>query len=272
MTLTEEWQERVPQIVMTIHDRGTRSFECDRVRRDGSTFPTTTEVVAARCPAGELLYRLVFVTDRTELRAREAAERGAVERFEGVFESAPVGLVLIRAGVIERINAAASTIMGGCAEDFVGVDQRMVFHLAEAPMLGSADAAFRDAIALPPQERQISRPDGAVTHIRYTYAILPDSTASLVLVLIEDRTAEVEARAREEQLRVFEDRDRIAHDLHDNAIQHLFAIGMTVQSIAAALPDSEHARRLERTLSDIDHTIRGIRSVIQVLHPSVFIL
>src|SRR3954471_5308732 len=47
-TLTEEWQTRIPAIVMSIHDSGSRSFECDRVRRDGTTFPTTTEVVAAR--------------------------------------------------------------------------------------------------------------------------------------------------------------------------------------------------------------------------------
>ena len=270
-TLTEEWQARIPEIVETIQDRGSRSFACDRVRRDGSTFPTNTEVVAARSPEGELLYRLVFVTDLTELRTRETAERRAVDRFEQVFQDAPVGMVVVRAGVIERINASAEKILGGRAEDLVGIDHRLVTHLADAPLTVAALAAVQPGIALPREDRRITQPGGAVSHIRYTYSILhegPGSVGPLVLVLIEDRTAEVNARAVEEQLRLVEDRDQIAHDLHDNAIQHLFAIGMTVQSIAAGLPDSAHARRLEKTLEDIDNTIRGIRGVIQVLRPS----
>jgi PAS domain S-box-containing protein len=234
-------------------------------------FPTTTEVVAARSPEGEVLYRLVFVTDLSELRAREAAERRAVERFERVFEDAPVGMILVRAGVIERINVAAQKVLGGSAEDLVGVDHRLVAHLAEAPLTAAALAALPDDIAPLPQDRRITRSDGAVLHIRYTYSILhegPQSPGPLALVLIEDRTAEVEARAAEEQLRIADDRDQIAHDLHDNAIQHLFAIGMTVQSIASTLSDPAQALVLERTLEDIDDTIRGIRAVINVLRPS----
>lgn len=275
-TLTEEWQTRIPEIVMTVHDRGSDSFECDRVRRDGSTFPASTEVIAARSPDGELLYRLVFVTDLTELHAREAAERRAVERFEHVFEEAPVGMVLVRAGVIERVNAAAGKILGGRAEDLVGIDHRLVAHLADAPLSGAALAAIRgDLVAPPAQDRRITQPDGAVSHIRYSYSILHERTGSagpLALVVMEDRTAEVEARASEEQLRLVEAREQIAHDLHDNAIQHLFAIGMTVQSIAADLPDSPHAQRLETILDDIDNTIKGIRGVIQVLRPSAIAL
>ena len=124
---------------------------------------------------------------------------------------------------------------------------------------------------IPTQERRITTPDGATSHIRTSYSIVhepPGSAGPLVLVLMEDRTAEVAARTREEQLRLVEDREQIAHELHDNAIQHLFAIGLTVQSIAAALPDSPHSRHLERMLEDIDNTIRGIRGVIQVLRPS----
>lgn len=274
MTLTEEWQRRIPEIVTTIHDRGCQSFECDRVRRDGSTFPTNTQVVAARNSEGELIYRLDFVTDLTELRAREVAERRAVERFERAFQDAPVGMVLARAGVIERINAAAEKVLGGRTEDLVGIDHRLIIHLAEAPLTDAALAALPHG-ATPPQDRRITQPDGAVLHIRSTYSILhegPDSVGPLVLVLIEDRTAEVEARATEEQLRIVEDREQIAHDLHDNAIQHLFAIGLTVQSLAATLPDSANARHLERTLEEIDNTIRGIRGVIQVLRPSAVAL
>lgn len=270
-TLTPEWQARVPEIVTSIHGRGSRSIECDRVRRDGSTFPTTTEIVAARNPDGQLLYRLVFVTDLTEIHARDVARRCAVERFEHVFEEAPVGLVLVREGLIERVNAAAENILGASAEDVVGVDHRMISHLVDAPLSGAALAAFQADPVLPPQDRRVIQRDGTVSVIRCSYSILhetPGCADPVVLVLLEDRTAEAEARAREERLKIVEEREQIAHDLHDHAIQHLFAIGMTVQSIAAAVPDPGHAQRLERILEDIDHTIRGIRGVIHALRPS----
>lgn len=270
-TLTPEWEARVPEIVRSIHERGSRSIECDRVRRDGSIFRTTTEIVAARGPDGQLLYRLVFVTDLTDIHARDVAGRRAVERFEHVFQQAPVGLVLVRGGLIERVNAAAEDILGASAEDVLGIDHRIVSHLVNAPLSGAALAAFQADPVLPPQDRRVTQRDGTISVIRYSYSILdeaPGCADPVVLVLLEDRSAEAEARAREEQLKIVEEREQIAHDLHDNAIQHLFAIGMTVQSIAAAVQDTRHAQRLEQLLQDIDQTIRGIRGVIHALKPS----
>ena len=272
-TLTELWQQRIPEIVTSIHGRGSRTFECDRVRRDGSTFPTSTEVVAARSPEGELLYRLVFATDLTELRAREASERQAVDRFEHVFEEAPVGMVLLRAGMIERVNAAAGKILGRQMENLVGIDHRLVAHLADAPVPAS-DCVAEDPRS-PTQDQRITHPDGRVSHIRCSYSVLHErlgAAGPLVLVVMEDRTTEVEARAAEDQLRIVEARGEIARDLHDHAIQHLFAIGIAVQSIVATLPDSVHARRLETMIDDVDNTIRGIRVVIQTLQPSAIAL
>ena len=44
-----------------------------------------------------------------------------------------------------------------------------------------------------------------------------------------------DARADQQRMALLEDRDRIARDLHDHVIQRLFAAGLTVQSVAAAL-------------------------------------
>lgn len=74
-----------------------------------------------------------------------------------------------------------------------------------------------------------------------------------------------EARANQERLALFQDRDRIARDLHDHVIQRLFAIGLSVQSIAASLPSSEPAARLIDIVGDLDETIREIRTAIFAL-------
>ena len=61
---------------------------------------------------------------------------------------------------------------------------------------------------------------------------------------------------------VFEERDRLARDLHDTVIQRLFAIGLSLQSMAANPAGARNADRLRTTIQDIDDTIRQVRTSI----------
>ncbi|MGW7522056.1 sensor histidine kinase [Streptomyces sp. NPDC054783] len=65
-----------------------------------------------------------------------------------------------------------------------------------------------------------------------------------------------------EQIRLLEDRDRIARDLHDLAIQRLFATGMTLQSAGRFIEHPEASERVLRAVDDLDETIKIIRSTI----------
>jgi signal transduction histidine kinase len=71
-----------------------------------------------------------------------------------------------------------------------------------------------------------------------------------------------ERRRDAEQLTLLQDRDRIARDLHDLAIQRLFAAGMTLQSTQRFMEHPEGMERLTRTVDDLDDTIKIIRSTI----------
>lgn len=71
-----------------------------------------------------------------------------------------------------------------------------------------------------------------------------------------------ERRRAAEQLTLLEDRDRIARDLHDLAIQRLFATGMTLQSAVRFVDHPEASERLLRAVDDLDETIKIIRSTI----------
>ena len=61
-----------------------------------------------------------------------------------------------------------------------------------------------------------------------------------------------------------EDRERIAADLHDTVIQRIFATGLMLEGLIRNLPP-EHAERLERAVTDLDETIRQIRTTIFAL-------
>ncbi len=71
-----------------------------------------------------------------------------------------------------------------------------------------------------------------------------------------------EHRSDAQRLALFEDRDRIARDLHDLVIQRLFATGMSLQGTVALLDDPEAAHRVEQSIDALDETIRDIRSAI----------
>jgi signal transduction histidine kinase len=74
-----------------------------------------------------------------------------------------------------------------------------------------------------------------------------------------------EHRRQAEQLAVFEDRDRIARDLHDLVIQRLYATGMSLQGATLLISSPEVAQRVSVAVDALDETIREIRTSIFAL-------
>jgi signal transduction histidine kinase len=68
--------------------------------------------------------------------------------------------------------------------------------------------------------------------------------------------------ARVADIALFEDRERIARDLHDNVIQRLFATGLVLQGTIRIAVNPDVASRIQRAVDDLDETIRQLRSAI----------
>jgi two-component system, NarL family, sensor histidine kinase DevS len=83
--------------------------------------------------------------------------------------------------------------------------------------------------------------------------------ASVVLELAE-------RRRDSELLSLYADRDRIGRDLHDLAIQRLFATSMSLQGAYKITQKPAVARRIAQAVADLDDTIKVIRSTIFALH------
>jgi signal transduction histidine kinase len=71
------------------------------------------------------------------------------------------------------------------------------------------------------------------------------------------------------RLAVLQDRERIARELHDGAIQALFAVGMGLQATAARSDAPEINHRLEGAVNELDRVISDLRSYIFELRPGV---
>jgi signal transduction histidine kinase len=92
--------------------------------------------------------------------------------------------------------------------------------------------------------------------------LAPDSTIAVVRDVRARREAERQLRSAEEHVRLLEDRERIARDLHDHVIQRLFAAGMALEATMARSDDRDVNERITRVVGDLDDTIRQLRSVI----------
>ncbi|WP_415953121.1 GAF domain-containing protein [Streptomyces sp. KLOTTS4A1] len=103
----------------------------------------------------------------------------------------------------------------------------------------------------------LARTRGRAPFTRVESDELPAFAAQAALAL------ELAERRRDaEQVSQLEDRDRIARDLHDLAIQRLFATGMTLQSARRFVEHPEATARLTRAIDELDATIKIIRSTI----------
>ncbi|SOC49599.1 Histidine kinase-, DNA gyrase B-, and HSP90-like ATPase [Blastococcus aggregatus] len=96
-----------------------------------------------------------------------------------------------------------------------------------------------------------------------------ESVALLVTAFAAQASAALDNAARQRlarQLDVYEDRDRIARDLHDLVIQRVFAAGLALQSVLPRVSDAEVQRRVEGVVVQLDETVRDIRTTIFDLH------
>lgn len=92
---------------------------------------------------------------------------------------------------------------------------------------------------------------------------LISALASAAGIAVENARLHVRVRS----LTVAADRERIARDLHDTVIQRLFATGLTLQSSLPLIENPEVVGRIEAAISDLDDTIRQVRTTIFGLEP-----
>jgi signal transduction histidine kinase len=76
-----------------------------------------------------------------------------------------------------------------------------------------------------------------------------------------------DGRREAQRMALYEDRARIARDLHDHVIQQLFASGMTLQAALSSMGPGPGSELVDRVIDGIDDSIRQIRASIFHLRP-----
>lgn len=172
----------------------------------------------------------------------------------GIDADAHRGLTLPREG---SFTGAAMTANEPLTSADIQHDPRVV---AGPPRFGGLGPAVAVPMATPQGVRGallLARAEGEAPFTQAETAPLMGFAGSAALAMeLADR------RRSAEQLLLLEDHDRIARDLHDLAIQRLFATGMTLQSAVRFVDHPQASERLLRAVDDLDETIKIIRSTI----------
>lgn len=76
------------------------------------------------------------------------------------------------------------------------------------------------------------------------------------------------ARSDQERMLLFEERGRIARELHDRVIQQLFGTGLQLQNVLAALPPGRSQSQVDGAIAGVDEAIAQIRRIVFTLSSS----
>jgi signal transduction histidine kinase len=198
------------------------------------------------------------------LSAGDAAEeyrRIAPPGGEGTLVAAALaedGLLMV-ADVAGVTDVAGVVGRAGTADVAAAADSAVRSGEVPGPWRGFGPAV---AVTVGTKERLsgvlvLARRGGRPPFTRTETAALPGFAEQTALAL------ELAERRRDaERASLLEDRDRIARDLHDLAIQRLFATGMTLQSALRFVDHPEAVARLTRAIDDLDATTKIIRTTI----------
>ncbi|MET8326745.1 GAF domain-containing protein [Streptomyces sp. NPDC005181] len=239
-----------------------RLYEAARQRErwiDGSVAVTT-----ALLSGGDAEDALAVVAEQARQLAASAAgivllpaEEGGLEVVAVSADDPSVSLGAIigpENPMVAKLLSGEAVFMDDAATDFRMVT-RPAHHRFGPSMLLPLHSGGRVLGALATPRARGDRP---FTETERTLATQFASQAALALMMAE-------AQRDRERLAVYEDRDRIARDLHDLVIQRLFATGMMLESAQRRSVVPEVRTGVGRAVDELDVTIQEIRTAIFAL-------
>ncbi len=208
----------------------------------------------------------------------QSQRRGAPSRHpeveHGLAELVRVMDNAAQALFVSRVADMRFTYVNNAACELTGYDEAELLDLEPQHLdtrgRESGGVAWHTEHAASTRTTVVRRKDGVDIPVEITSGVPSSSPGGdpQVMFLVADitqRLRDQESITRSaEELRIAEERDRIARDLHDTVIQRLFAAGMDLQVTARAVVDNDDGieTRIENAIDEIDASIADIRAAI----------
>ncbi|MGH3915717.1 MAG: GAF domain-containing protein [Pseudonocardiaceae bacterium] len=172
----------------------------------------------------------------------------------GVLHPGPVGELVLRRGSISQLTRTTGTVI--VVDDLV-TDPRMSSSAARIPGIGPAIAAplGDDMVLLVARATGTSPFCGSDVEVIASFA----GQVGRALTLAD-------ARRQRERRRLIEDRELIATQLNEQAMQALLGISTTVHGLTARMQSPDDAQRLADQADRLDAVLRQMQRAIFGLH------
>ncbi|MGA9679659.1 MAG: PAS domain S-box protein [Mycobacterium sp.] len=240
-------------------------FEGWRVRKDGQRFRAGVALTPIQEETGAITGFTKVIRDIT------AQHQRAETMFHGLLESAPDAMVIVASdGRIMLANAQTDQMFGYRRQALIGREVKMLVP----PRFRDSHERRRTSFFANPEPRRMGaglhlwglRCDGTEFPIEVSLSPLRTDQGVLVSAAIRDITEQLavqselaDARAKAE---VFAERDRIAGELQDHAIQRVFAVGLALQAAISRARSADVQQRLNAAVDDLHAVVHDFRRAI----------
>lgn len=209
-------------------------------------------------------------------RRAQAALYGGEGRYCTLYDKIPLMYFTLGAdGTVLMVNAYGAEQLGYRPAELIGQPVLTVFHPEDRRAVSER---LRAAVARPGRVaswkfRKV-RKDATMLWVRETVRVVEEEGQTMVLVVCEDITEQVEAEEKlgryQDQLRALaaevtlaeaRERRRIADGLHDQTGQALVAARMQLAALVGAEEDGDKRRSLGKIREFLERTLRQTRSL-----------
>ncbi len=230
------------------------------VRKDGQAIWVNVDAIVIRNETGRPLRMLAIIQDTTERKEAEEARA----RLAAIVESsddAIIGKTLD--GVITSWNRGAQKIYGYSKEEVVGKRINILVPPEYPNEIPQILGKIRRGEVVDHYETTRIAKDGTRLKVLLTVSPIKDQAGTMIgaSTIARDITERKQAEEEARQVREAE-RQRMARDLHDEALQDLaYALAQT-QLVQSNSEDSQLASQLEGAVEALKRAGQGVRAAI----------
>ena len=214
---------------------------------------------------------MTIVEDITERKQAEEKLHESEARLRAILDNSPT-MVFLK-DTEDRyllVNRQFERAFHVTSKDIAGKTDEEIFPPQQAAAFRANDRkVFQAGVPLRFEEVAL-QDDGPHTSIVFKFPLCamdgrPYALCGITMDITDLKQAEEALRKSEEQLRkVLEEREQLSQDLHDNIIQTIYAIGMSLEECRYLLQEAPQAadKKLEHAVASLNRVISDVRNYI----------
>jgi len=213
----------------------------------------------------------VVETMRGQLMRRE-------ERFRGLVDSAPDGIVISDAGgTIVMVNRQTEEMFGYASGELTGMHIDALIPRELHPRHADHRRRYYESPSVRPMgaglELVALRRDETRMPVEISLSPIEQEEGKLVIAVVRDisdrRRLEEERERLLAETETQRERERIAMDLHDGIIQSIYAVSLGLEAVMTDVEEhpADARRSIDRAMTQLEEVIQDTRSYIFSLRP-----